>query len=81
VSGAGLQGGSQNRFNKLGDVGGDAPGLVAGRRCAAARSGTSWPAHREGVVTMFEMFGKLTVGLSSSLVMARNRSRSSISRS
>jgi hypothetical protein len=24
---------------------------------------------------MFEMFGKLTVGLSSSLVMARNRSR------
>jgi hypothetical protein len=27
-----VQGRSQNRFNKLGDVGGDAPGLVAGER-------------------------------------------------
>jgi hypothetical protein len=35
---------------------------------------------RDGVATMFEMFGKLAVELSSSPVIARNRSRSSISR-
>jgi hypothetical protein len=35
---------------------------------------------RDGVATTFEMFGKLAVELSSSPVIARNRSRSSISR-
>ena len=36
--------------------------------------------NRDGVATMFEMFGKLAVGLSSSSEVAWNRSRSSISR-
>jgi hypothetical protein len=67
----------------LDDVGGDAPGLVAGeevRRRAERRDHGLLRRNRDGVATMFEMFGKLAVELSSSPVIARNRSRSSISR-
>jgi len=61
----------------------DAPGFVAGdekRRRAERRDHGLLRRNHDGVATMFEMFGKLAVGLSSSPVMAWNGSRSSVSR-
>jgi hypothetical protein len=58
--------------------GGDAPDIVAGgevRRRAERCDHGLLRRNRDGVATMFEMFGKLAVGLSSSPVMAWNRSR------
>ena len=75
----GTQADPGEEFGQLGDV----PDLVAGeevRRRAERRDHGLLRRNRDGVATMFEMFGKLAVGLSSSPVMAWNRSRSSISR-
>jgi hypothetical protein len=59
---------------------GDPPRLVAGeemRRRTERRDHGMLRRNRDGVATMFEMFGKLAVGVSNSPVMAWNRSRSS----